>query len=81
MVLCDHNTPPHHEYSSSHGVLGDLFEAQESAEVTEFVCVQCFCKNIGNVIMGVNVGEGNFIRLDTLAKEVMFDVDVFDAIV
>ena len=31
--------------------------------------------------MGINVREGNFLSLNVLAKEMVFNIDVFDAVV
>ena len=60
---------------------GELSESQKFAEAIEFLCVQGFSEYIGYVVVGVDIGEGYFVGLNALAEKVVFDVDVFYAVV
>jgi hypothetical protein len=50
-------------------------------EVCEFFCVESFREYMGNVVMCVDVVGNNFLGLNTLTEEMMFNVNVFDAVV
>ena len=58
----------------------ELLEAQETLEVGKSFGIESFREYIGNVIVGIDVGKGNILRLDTLSKEVVFDIDMLDMI-
>ena len=57
-----------------------LFEAQEPVEASEFICIQCFGKYAGDIVMSIDVRKGDFIWLNVFMKEGMLDVNVFDVI-
>lgn len=57
-----------------------MFDAQEFAKLSEFLGVEGFSKYIGYVVVGIDVIEDDFLGLDALAKEMVFDIDVFDVI-
>lgn len=57
------------------------FDAKELAESSELLGVEGFSKYIGCVVVGIDVIEDDFLGLDALAKEMVFDIDVFDAVV
>ena len=57
-----------------------IWALKESAEAAEFICIQCFCEYVGNIIMHINVGKGDFIWLDMLTKKMVLDVDMFYAV-
>jgi len=58
-----------------------LFDAQEFAESSELLGVEGFSKYIGYVVVGIDVIEDDFLGLDMLVKEMVFDIDVFDLVV
>ena len=50
-------------------------------EACKLLGVESFYEYIGDVVVGIDVIKCNFLGLDAFMKEMMFDVDVFDAIV
>lgn len=47
-------------------------------EASKLFVVEGFGKYISNVVVGVNVFDVNFLRLNVFTEEVVLDVDVFD---
>jgi hypothetical protein len=48
-----------------------LKATKQMLETCEVLGVESFGEYISDVVMGINVGEGIFLGLDTLAKEVV----------
>ena len=48
--------------------------------MSEFSGVKHFGKYIGNVVVSVDIRECYFLRLNMLVKEMVFNIDVFDAV-
>lgn len=70
------NTPPHRDYSSSHGI--GLVQAEEIPKVSELFNVQGFCEHVGYIFTSVDVSEVQVGGLYAFTQEMVFDIDVFD---